>query len=209
MPVDIPASAVGAFEDVGGAIIRIEWNPDLDRVSQALLRAAGDVENILPPLVAARRIARDDMEQHFATETDPEGDRWEDLDPKYAAFKEAHGGNDTILDRYGDMRAAATSEDAWEIIGNEMFFNAAGLPPYALTHQTGTTGSKTHSGEFSNLGRGGNLPQRMFIGLSDQAEAEILDVFDLWFSEAIDIHVHTTGWGQQRVAGGRFGQRVF
>ncbi len=181
-------------------------------------------------MVAAATIAREDMQEHFDSETGPDGDHWLPLDEDYLASKQSLGYPDDILHRTGDLEHAATSPSAFKVVGDSIFFDASGLPAYGLIHQTGSgvenVGiasqhryaakfeegyAKREGGAHSNIGigRGNALPARPFIGMSEEAEAKVWAAFDLWFDEATSIAIHPgTGVVQQRLPSGQFGPKI-
>lgn len=226
---------LGTFGALGG-MMRIEAVPTPERVAFGLLKLAGYVENTGPPMLAATRIAQTDMQQHFETDTDPEGNPWTALDPEYQVKKARMGGDpNNILTLTGALERAATSGAAWLHTGDSLFFSTAPLPPYWDVHQSGSDednfagfaqdARERHAAEKKSgvkltadsggsphdslgIGRGKATPARPFIGLSAEAAAQIVELFDLWFDEGITLYVTKTGFVQQRI-GGRFGPRIF
>jgi phage gpG-like protein len=196
-----------------------EWEPNPEEVAQALEAVANYVEDTRVPLVASREIARRDMQEHFDTETDPDGMAWAPLDDLYVEGKITQGYSEQILQRTQDLMHAATSEEAWDVFSDTLVFNADVLPRsddkynvnYGLVHQAGKSAVMGPHGRPE-----GGLPARPFIGLSDQAEAEIIEVFDVWYEEgASRIYIQpTTGTIQRRMpagsgAGGQFAKPGF
>lgn len=224
-----PESAIGAFGDLGGEVITIEWVPDPHVVEQSILRVAGYLEQIDKPLLAARAIAREDMRMRFQKEVDPDGNAWVELDPDYLTRKQAEGSNTGILKRWGDLEDAATSGSAFIVAGDSLFFSMESLPFYAGIHQEGSgthnvgtardwrerTAAATAAGvpsggahESLGIGTGKATPARPFIGISGEAEEQIFEVFDLWFAEGVSIGISSSGTVQERISG-RFGKKLY
>jgi phage gpG-like protein len=221
---------LGTFGSLGG-MMRLDAEPDPERVSFGLMKLAGYVETTQVPMQAAKRIAQEDMQQHFDTDTDPEGNPWTPLDPDYQRKKIQMGGDpNNILTLSSRLERGATSSAAWIATEEALFFNTASLPDYWDVHQSGSdeaglagyAGSvrerirggnrleddPTGSHDSLGLGRGKSTPARPFIGLSIEAQAQIVELFDLWFDEGVDLYVRSSGIVQQRV-GGRFGPKIF
>lgn len=231
MPREFPGIAVGSFADLGGNVTTIsaEWVPPPEEVEAALMEVAGYYENISKPILAARAIAREDIKRHFDTETDPDGNPWQPLDDEYIVKKQSQGGDSRILRFGGDLEKAATSSSAFIVNDDSLFYSADGLPFYWRWMQEGTgpggsrvmgismaqDRAKSHgatstmtSHESQGIGRGQDTPARPFIGISADAEEQILEVFDLWFAEGVSIAISGSGIVQSRV-GGRFGNKLY
>ena len=220
----ISASAVGSFSALGGEVITISWLPGHtpNDAAQAVLRVAGYLDRIEKPLLASKKIARDEMEQRFDTETDPDGKPWEALSEDYLARKLAEGYPATILTRTGgagSLRAAATRDAAFFITGHELWYNAANLPHGGLAHQDGSVRSKPFGAELKRWAAAGGhelakgagenvLPARPFIGIGGDAEAAIFDVFDMWFAGTLPVWIRPGGYVQSRAPSGQFGPLV-
>lgn len=212
-----------------GELSGVRWEEgDPDEVARDLLKVSHYLDDTSLPLLAARRIAIQDTRDHFDQERDPDGQDWVPLSDAYLASKLAQGYPEDILHREGHLEDAATSEQAWLITENSLVFNSAVLPSYGLIHQDGSdaggfggrfdaaSGGFMHATSHFNagkrsqeIGRGGALPQRRFIGLSEEALGEIAFVFDLWADEAVNIMIQPEtalfpGLVMTRGAGGRF-----
>jgi phage gpG-like protein len=180
-------------------VIYFEWDmASVEETEQALAEVAAYIENVELPLLSARQFAIDDMREHFDTETDPYGAPWAPLSEKYAKAKSAAGYEEGILVREGNLREAATSEDAWTIVGNDLVFDANALPTkdgvnYGLVHQGGS----------------GRIPQREFIGLSNKAEIKITALFERWYDNAALLYIRPSGVVQTRVPTGRGAETRF
>lgn len=221
---------LGTFGALGG-MMRIDAVPAPERVAFGLLKLAGYVENTELPMLAAKRIAQTDMQKHFDEDTDPEGNKWTALDPDYQVKKAKMGGDpNNILTLEGDLERKAVSDAAWLNTGDTLWFSTAALPPYWDVHQSGSDENDLagygdlvrgrirrkerladdpgSAHDSLGIGRGQATPARPFIGLSAEAAAQIVELFDLWFDEGITLYVGKTGFVQQRV-GGRFGPRIF
>lgn len=185
---------------------------DFERAEVVLNELAGYVEHMAPIMEVAKEIARNDMADRFQSQIDPEGNKWIDLDPDYAKRKEHDVGFVyPILTRTRALREAATSEEAWSVSGESIFFSTVGLPDYWRVHQEGSLdwgthfhgglGAKTNqAGEHipahesqsdpklttSKGSRDQNLPPRPFIGLSQDAVDEIFIAFDQWWATGIE-----------------------
>lgn len=229
---------LGAYETLGGEINLLgDWVPENDPETLAaeMLQLSGYLENTAVPLYETRQIAIADTHQRFATETDPSGTPWVPLDPDYLESKINQGYPEDILYREGDLERAATSPAAWTVVGDDLLvFNPEVLPDYGAYHQSGTGDTETilafrakkaewrdsHAGgkggkHLGGMGRGKNLPQRQFIGLSAFAVGEIYEAFDSWFDRGVEISfektrsiTHTRGphaGRTQSIIGGKFG----
>ena len=222
----------GAFGARGGVITTEVFGDE--KLQAGLLRLADYIEDSAPPMRAAKAIGKADMKERFRTDTDPEGDGWLPLDPDYvdkkAKMPSLRTHADDILTLSRKMENAATSEAAWNISadGDELFFTTAPLPDYWSVHQYGTnegnygmaadfrervrSGAMTEGGggarDSFGIGRGQATPKREFIGLSEEAELQIVEAFDLWYDEGVSVSISSAGIVQGRGAGGRFGQRL-
>lgn len=213
MSVFGPAAAeVGAF---AGGTISFTWVPDPEVVAQELIATANRLEDREGPLLISRQIAINDMEERFATKTDPDGNPWPPWAPTYTGNK--------MLDLTGAMKGAATAPGAYPVTTESVFFNTGGMPEYWIWHQEGTGGTQVfHGGEMSPIGevgegksltiggegRGNALPPRPFVGISFEAQLKIIETFDQWFEGAITLGVSSKGTAfsrfARRGAGGRF-----
>lgn len=188
----------------------------------AVSRLANYIDDVDLPLRGAERIAREDMKERFETETSPDGTHWFALDPEYARRKQAEMGFEhPILTRTKALREKATKASAWSISGESLWFSTADLPKYWRVHQEGSEGFGVtfhHIGEENVLVRDSpegsqNLPPRPFIGLSEEAEGKILDLFDIWFSNGLEaatssFALSSVGTLHVRTPQGRFGERI-
>jgi hypothetical protein len=135
---------IGTFEEPEFAVA--EWFPDPEQIEAELISMANAFDDWTEPLFAARAAMIQDTRIHFESQSDPYGDKWEDLDPDYYHSKVELGGfPDQILSRTGALEKAATGEEAWFITENSIFFNVEALPKnaedgqnYGAAHQAGT-----------------------------------------------------------------------
>lgn len=205
---------LGSFGELGG-VIEVDFVPSPDEVADAFLRVASYLDNTTKPLIAARRIAMEDMKFHFDTETAPNGAKWASLDPAYLERKLEEGYPSDVLRRSGDLEDSATSERAWVIEGDTLFFNTSVLPtdnegrPYWFFHETGRQPRFAEAiREFIGEEAKDEMPARPFIGLGEAAISQVGDVFDLWFDEAASVFISPAGILQERLPTGRFGSGV-
>lgn len=205
----------GNYVDLGGEL----YAPEIDAIGfenakASLLELAGYLENVEAPLRVAKRIAINDMKDRFQTETDPEGNKWHSLAEKYSEWKVRHRGDaHPILTLDGDLKKAATKSSAWSVSADSLFINTSQLPEYWSAHQFGDGyGDFFHTGNadtahLPNAEGTHNLPPRPFIGLSANAVDDIIDAFDLWFEEGLNLAVSGSGTVQTRTSLGRFGPK--
>jgi phage gpG-like protein len=222
----------------GGEII-IDFVPDPDEIANAFLRVADELENTAVPLLAAKAVAIADMKAHFDTEFGPDGHHWTPLDNEYQAWKEEHGHPRDILRLSGALEDTATSDQAWEVVGDTLEFNTGILPsaadgtPYWFFHQVGTDDGERAgqvqeykksirlsreaglgvaetggSHESFGIGRGKALPARPFIGLDEDAQLSVIEIFDKWFDESITTFQRSGGLIQTKTPSGQFGPIV-
>jgi hypothetical protein len=195
---------------LGEAMVSITWVPDPKIIAAKLLELAGYLENFIPPLMAAKGIAQQDMQEHFDTESGPDGAAWAPL----ADSTIERWGDHPILQLTGAMRDAATSEGAYQIDGRDLFIDTSGFPPYWVYHETGTSGAgmapileelKAKGFEVDPLA-GGGMPARPFVGISFEAQMLIIEAFDAWFEGGVSgFYVRPSGKVQTRVGSGKFG----
>lgn len=171
----------------------------------SMLDVAAGLENPLVPLAEAGEILQADIRQRFETETDPSENPWEPLSWRYIMWKPGQGQRPinprrrtgTTLKDTKDLMEAATSDDTILIRGDTLFYQLGLLPEYGIAHDTGLE-------ERQNP-----LPQRQFIGLSEEAKDVIEVSFDQWFIGNINLYPTSTGklgqrWGFRAKPGGFF-----
>ncbi len=142
----------------------------INAVSQALLDRSG-------PLIASGEALRASIQERFDTETDPQGQPWDDWSESYKPVAEAYP-NLGILRQSGELEDAAVSSDAVVITNDTVFYDTKLLPHYGLAHETGLED---------------RLPQRAFLGLSDAARSVVIGNFVEWFDQSIALFVTARG----------------
>ena len=222
MPITRQGAFIGSYGTQAGGSITFDWVPDPLVFSEKILDVRDNLQDRSLPLLLSQEIIQGDIAENFAGEHDPEGQPWEKWsetapDPAkggtaWAGYKyqvprlnPPHSGK--ILDWRGILRNAATADNAFvqvsgrSVNNDSLFYDTSGLPPYWEWHTEGV--------EWRNPG--GHLPQREFLGMSGEAEIQILEVFDEWFQNIIQVAVSSTGkiFGRhsKRGAGGRFVKR--
>ena len=102
-------------------------------------------------------------QQRFTTQTDPQGLAWKPLSPGYIKRKKKNTSLiltlNAYLRRYILAQVLAADTVAW---GSNRV--------YAAIHNAGGNGS----------GINGNMPQRQFLGVSDEDNAEVLAIVQDW-----------------------------
>lgn len=206
---------IGAFPigDSGEEIVTMEWYPDPEVLSAEIMQMADDFENWAEPMAETIGILVEDTKRHFVEEREPIGAHWVPLDPDYANVKDREYPGGKILHRTGALEEAATSESAWFIMEDSIWFNVAALPSYGPVHQEGSGKGVTafhrimrninpetgelfgkpltpEQGKFITKhqtpeGRGRNIPARPFIGASIQAIAAIEQAFVNYMDQTI------------------------
>jgi len=168
--------------DTGYSLITAEWVPDPGMEAQALLRLSDAIEDWRSPMEEVRTITRQSIRRRFDTETDPEGKPWEALSEGYLSRKRREGYPDRILRRDEALYEAATDEGSFMITEREVIFEPDRLPFYGGLHQAGMP-STTYPGRTNNP-----LPQRAFIGLTDDDIDEIEAEFVFWLNRTVDTY---------------------
>lgn len=152
---------------------------DLDAAAIAIHRFANYIDDG-EVLQGAKRIAMDDMKRRFDTELDPTGAMWTELTESYQRQKaEDNFQVHPILTRTRALREAATSEEAWSVSGESVWFHTGGLPPYWEAHEIGRDFIEGPNGPY------GGMPERRFIGLSEEARDEILALVGIWIEDGL------------------------
>ncbi len=107
-------------------------------------------------------------EDRFEKEVDPDGNKWTPLSDKYAKRKEKKLGGDTKILKYSGNLGNLLRYQA-----NDFGLKFGSDRKYARTHQEGDSSR--------------NIPQRKFIGLSDDDKESIRDTvkeaFDEWVAQ--------------------------
>lgn len=220
-------SSAGVFSALGGDIVvMVDIVPDPLTIASQLMEAAHNLEETTKPMLAAKRVAQEDIQAHFDSESDPGGTHWTGLSLEYAKYKESLGYPPDILHREGTLEAAATSDMAFSVTPHGLWFNWDAMPAaksdgrnYAKAHQVGSGEYDRAEGETVGVGKnsvmnelgpgvGNALPARPFVGMSEAARETFVTIFDIWFDEAIKVIVHPSGRMQHREQSGRFGKNV-
>lgn len=197
--------------DDGETLVTGEWVPDPSQLSERLLALADSYDNMLPPLLAAKKAAQESTALHFETESDPHGQKWVPLDSDYLDRKVSDGfPSDEILVRTGAGRDAAVGDGAWFISEDALWFDPNALPHYMDYHQSGTVDGdvqgvlgKLRNKEIitteeagvalSGAGRGKSLPKREFVGFDETDIAVFEAIFNEWFAETFQQEFPVTG----------------
>lgn len=219
-------SFTGAFEGE----ITFHWEPNPQVISMAIMEVAEALEDMAKPLLAARAVSQADMRNRFETDTDPDGNAWAPLDPDYERYKTLNGGPaGDILTWTEELEREASAPNAFLIDGDSLFWDGSGIPDYGWYHEHGSgagnagahldyreryragvlEGDSGGSHASLGIGRGNALPRRNFVGVSEEAQFKIIEIFDLWFDESASIFIGKGGMVQERGPGGRFGKRLF
>jgi len=161
MPTKTPG-----FVRMGGqaATIWFDWSPEPLIVAQELKQFAAFYEDMQLPLFASREVAQVDFYDHFVHEVSPEGKPWQEWADSYEDYANQH--NVGILWQTGALVEAATAKESF-IVGVDDLTYTAKLPHYGIAHHDG----------IPDL-----LPSRPFIGLSAEAQFEILEIWEAWFA---------------------------
>lgn len=163
---------------------------ELEGDERAQVTLAKLEENILQTytfLEGAKQIAIRDTVQHFMQEEDPEGDEWVYWADSYAAYAQEH--NEGILRQEGTLFDAATDPDAYQIDANTLFVDTSKFPRYWAVHQYGElskpSGVAMYRSKFYS-GQPGAVPQRAFLGLSQEAADEMMLLAERWVDYCLD-----------------------
>jgi len=157
------------------AAITFTWEPDPTIYANTFMMQASLLENTVVPIAAAGSVVRADIQRRFETETDPQGKKWEDWSQSYTPTAMAYP-NEGILKQSGDLFRAAISTSATLITNDTVFYETGNLPHYGLAHESGL------------MDRKNSLPQRAFLGLSDESAATIYGLFGEWFDDIIRLY---------------------
>lgn len=194
-------------------VLEFFWEPDPEILARRIMAIADYLEDFKPPLIASQGVARADMQHHFDSESSPAGYPW----APHSEETIKRWGEHKILHLSGDLEGAATSPTAYPIDGHDLFFSTAGLPFYGMIQETGR--QVGHMREFvaqqgiENVApgaefSGGGAPPRPFIGISEEAQDQIIAVFDAWFEGGVSgFYVHPGGT-VQAIGRGGFGPGI-
>ncbi|HEX6825795.1 MAG TPA: phage virion morphogenesis protein [Nitrospiraceae bacterium] len=178
------------------AFFEAKWLPSPGIAARRLEMAALNAADLAVPAHEAKDIMQRAIERSFATETDPFGDPWAPWSESYEKSRGSKNGplGDVILDRTGALKDYATSEAPWDVHTGpseaEVMFDADGAPAYGQYHLTGT----------------GKMPARVWLGFSDEEEAEIIAMFAAWGDSIIPGMTTTSasGFTATRTLSGKF-----
>lgn len=197
----MPVRTIG---DTSASFTVGEWKPDPDVVAENILHFAHGLEDMRAPLERAKQALIYSTELHFETKSDPENEPWVKLSADYAEWKfKKVGSGEADLVLTGALKEQATSEEAWEVAGNSVYFNVFAIPEYGPYHQAGTqhtfaarsyraandkfvANMELSSKEVQILEKGPkglNLPRRAFIGADEETILEIEQIFLEWMEE--------------------------
>ncbi|TNG92241.1 phage virion morphogenesis protein [Pasteurellaceae bacterium USgator11] len=98
--------------------------------------------------------------QRFKDQKDPDGNAWQAVSPRYAAYKAKHKKGNQILKFHGALsqRTAYNYDDRGVEFGSSM--------KYAPVHQNGSR---------KKSGRGSGIPQRKWLGINKENEQLLLE----------------------------------
>lgn len=146
---------------MAGASISVEYDDRaVINALQGLIDAGADMKTAFSDIGEYLRLAHDDR---FEAQESPDGTPWEPLNPKYAARKKKNADKILILDEFlRDTLAYEADADGVEFGSNRI---------YAATHQFGADD------------RG--IPARPFLGISDDDEAEILEILRDFLADSV------------------------
>ena len=156
--------------------ITFNWNPRPEVFARRFFAVAESLDNRVLPLTAASEMMQEDIRERFETETGPDGRMWEPWSDSYWPVAEAYP-NEGVLTQSGALKEAASSSEAMMITKDAVFYKTSLLPHYGLAHDQGLE----------------NLPQREFLGMSDEGALKIMGVFGEWFDRSIDLYVTSAG----------------
>ncbi len=182
-----------------GTRVTYTWEPDPIVMAENVLEVERGLKNMQMPLRFAAEQTQADIRERFHTETDPDGVKWDDWAKSY---EEAAAGNIGILRQSGDLYEDATSDRAVIVTNDSVFYDTSAIPERGIWHQEGRPDRKTKGGSPNPL------PQRQFLGLSNEAQVVIWGAFDDWFDRTIGLWETSRGRVGRRHsmtgAGGRF-----
>jgi hypothetical protein len=193
------------------ARITYDWEPEPEEMANRMFVVADALRDARAPLLFAARQTREEIAESFRTETSPDGEGWQQWAESY--IDEAEENNIGILRRDPpELFEAAIDHNAFSVVGDTLYYDTSGWPEtsggesYGWFHQDGAPHRRTKSGSPNPL------PQREFVGLSNEGENMILATFMGWFDRSIDLFVTAKGNLAPRHSGrsaktGRFASR--
>lgn len=161
-----------------------DWEPDPRVYANAMWRTADALRDPSAPLLFAAKQTQEEIKASFLSETSPDGHEWVDWSDKYRPYAEEYP-NEGILRQTTLLYEAATDENAFIINGDTLFYDTSGWPysrgknqiQYGWVHQDGSS----------------TVPQRQFVGVSDEGESIILGAFMQWFDNVLALYMTPSG----------------
>jgi hypothetical protein len=177
-----------------GATLTFEWHPNPIVLAQNFFRGADFLEDLTLPLTMSKGPAIASMHRRFDTKTTPGGAAWAEWSDTYAPVAEG-----SLGELSGATRGSVTSPAAWLVTTNEMFLNMGVVPQQGIWFNDGT-GPKhkalqdlaewvAANKDIASAPEGGfgEQPARPFAGIDEEAQFEILEIFDAWVGQAANI----------------------
>lgn len=156
-----------------------------------MVEAAGLIQDMTGPLEATRGILARGIERSFETQTDPQGNPWVEWSEAYALRVEREQASGVHLgaklERSLALRNAASSEYAFFVSYDSVFFSWQALPTY---------GAVQNFGGF--VGKGAYIPAREFVGIDPIDKTRVIALFQAYIGYALG------GTSRGRGALGRF-----
>jgi hypothetical protein len=191
--------------DNGETLVTGEWMPPPEDLAARLIALSNSLNNLMPLMLKAKTVAVESTKEHFKNQQDPQGVDWVPLTDKWLEDPRKAGSEypTLILRMTGAGATAATSEEAYVITDNEIWFNPGAVPEYMIYHQFGKGGEHLQSAlqairesrpftqqeqqALASAGPGQSLPQREWLGLSSIDIAIFEDIANEWFEENINM----------------------
>jgi phage gpG-like protein len=156
------------------------------------------IRDMLFPMVATRQILMDDINDRFEREVDPDGIPWKKHNDEYTRYLEIKGYPGTILRKDHALIDWLNEPTTFPIRGNDLFVDTENAPPYWRIHDRGGV-----------AGRGVTMPKRSYLGMSEAAAFNTIDVFDEWIGGLLQIVIGpATGVAMERGELGRIKTRI-
>jgi phage gpG-like protein len=121
----------------------------------------------------AKAILREDMQNKFDDESDPSGNKWQELvkpEPMQRSILQ-RGSTDSA------MFTAIMDRASWSATRVGVFLDTSAWPPYWPHHEQPDR-------------EGYRIPQREFIAATNEAELEIVNFADFWLNEQVYEVIH-------------------
>lgn len=132
--------------------MRIDVESQLGEMSDKLGALAQGLGDLSPVMQAIAAVVENSTRERFATKKDPDGVDWQQLAPETIERKKGRGG---ILVEYGDLMRSITSH---------------------ATAVSAEVGTDRPYGKYHQMGWG--VPQREFLGLSEDDMADIQELLN-------------------------------